>query len=165
MLLLLNCSLMVQTKRNQEKVVVTTICFYVSAKTEWKIKVCVRYKTRVLSPRWSKWGVRTAMLTSKLYFLLNISWLHVDGFSWNFYSRDSFDQTIKMRDQPYAKFKTACFVNYLVSLLTDVHETSKTGILLMRWLKWRVTSPMLTSKLHVLLNILAPCWWIFIRLP
>ena len=34
MLLLLKCSLMVQTKRNQEKVVVTKICFYGSAKTE-----------------------------------------------------------------------------------------------------------------------------------
>ena len=28
-------------KRNQEKVVVTKICFYGSAKIEWKIKVCV----------------------------------------------------------------------------------------------------------------------------
>ena len=28
---------MVQTERNQEKVVVTKICFYGSAKTEWKI--------------------------------------------------------------------------------------------------------------------------------
>ena len=26
------------------------------------------------------------------------------------------------------------------------------------------TNPMLTSKLHVLLNILATCWWIFMRL-
>ena len=36
-LLLLKCSLMVQTKRNQEKVVVTKICFYGSAKTKQKI--------------------------------------------------------------------------------------------------------------------------------
>ena len=32
---------MVETKRNQEKVVVTKICFYGAAKIEWKIKVCV----------------------------------------------------------------------------------------------------------------------------
>ena len=32
---------MVQTKRNQEKVVVTKIYFYGSTKTEWKNKVCV----------------------------------------------------------------------------------------------------------------------------
>ena len=32
---------MVQTERNQEKVVVTKICFYGSAKMEWKIKECV----------------------------------------------------------------------------------------------------------------------------
>ena len=36
---LLKCSLMVQTKSNQEKVVVTKICFYGSAKIEEKIKV------------------------------------------------------------------------------------------------------------------------------
>ena len=34
--------------------------------------------------------------------------------------------------QPYANFKTACFVKYLGSMLTDFHETSITGILLMR---------------------------------
>ena len=36
-LVLLKYNLMVQTKRNQEKVVVTKICFY--AKTKWKMKV------------------------------------------------------------------------------------------------------------------------------
>ena len=40
-LLVLKCSVMVQTKRNQEKVVVTKICFYDSTKIEWKIKVCM----------------------------------------------------------------------------------------------------------------------------
>ena len=32
---------MVETARNQEKVVVTKIFFYGSAKLEWKIKVCM----------------------------------------------------------------------------------------------------------------------------
>ena len=40
-LLILKCSLMVQRKGNQEKLVVTKICFYGSAKTEQKIKVCL----------------------------------------------------------------------------------------------------------------------------
>ena len=31
---------MVQTKSNQEKVIVTKICFYGSAKAEWTISVC-----------------------------------------------------------------------------------------------------------------------------
>ena len=53
-----------------------------------------------------------------------ISQLHGDGFSWDFYNRDPFNETIKM---------------------------------------W-VTKPMLTSELHVLLNILAPLWQIFMRL-
>ena len=74
---------MVQTERNQEKVVVTKICFYDSAKTEWKIKVCVME------------------------------------------DKDSVAKMIEMRGN----------------------------------------NPMLTSKLHVLLNILAPCIWIFMRLP
>ena len=34
--------------------------------------------------------------------------------------------------QPYASCKTICFVKYLGSFLTDFHETSITGILLMR---------------------------------
>ena len=38
--------------------------------------------------------------------------------------------------QPYADFKTAHFDKYLGSMLTDFHETSKTGILLMTWSKW-----------------------------
>ena len=63
----------------------------------------------------------------------------------------------------YANFKTACFVKYLS------WQTSKTGM--MRFsqdfynrdsfdeaVKMRGNSPMLTSKLHVLFNILAPCW-------
>ena len=32
---------MAQTKGNQEKVVVTKICFYGSAEIKWNIKVCV----------------------------------------------------------------------------------------------------------------------------
>ena len=40
-LLLLKWNLMVQTKRNQEKVVVTKICFYDSAKLEQEIKACL----------------------------------------------------------------------------------------------------------------------------
>ena len=33
---------------------------------------------------------------------------------------------------PYANFKTAHFVKYLSSMLTEFHETSIAGILLMR---------------------------------
>ena len=32
---------MVQTERDEEKVAFTKICFYDSAKIEWKIKVCM----------------------------------------------------------------------------------------------------------------------------
>ena len=39
---------------------------------------------------------------------------YVDGFSWDPYNRDSFDEVIEMRGKtPYANFKTACFVQYL----------------------------------------------------
>ena len=57
-LLLLKCSLMVQTKRNQEKVVVIKICFYGSAKREWKIKVC-HGKQGFCCQDDQKWGVTT----------------------------------------------------------------------------------------------------------
>ena len=39
-------------------------------------------------------------------------------------------------NKPYANFKTAHFVKYLSSMLTDFHETSRTEILLMRQLKF-----------------------------
>ena len=49
---------------------------------------------------------------------------------------DSFDEMIKMRGStPYANFKIVCLVKCLGSMLTDFHETSITGILLMRQLK------------------------------
>ena len=105
---------------------------------------------------------------------------------------------------PYANFKIAHFIKYLGSMLTDFHDTSITGLLLMRQLKWghqpyanfktahfdkylgfhvdrfwwhfynrgffqwddwnEGNSPILTSKLHILINISDPCWWIFTRL-
>ena len=62
---------MVQTKRNQEKVVVTEICFYGSVKTEQKIKVCVmQNKGSVV--QMIKMRGNNSMLTSKLHLLLNI---------------------------------------------------------------------------------------------
>ena len=79
---------MVQTKRNQEKVVVTKICFYGSAKTELKIKVCKQ----------------------------------------RFCCQDDQNEG----KQLYANFKTAHFVKYRSSMVTDIYETSINGILLMR---------------------------------
>ena len=51
---------MFQTKRNQEKWVVTKICFYGSAKIERKIKVCVMENKDSV-----------AKIISKLHILLN----------------------------------------------------------------------------------------------
>ena len=99
------------------------------------------------------------MPNSKLHVLLNISapcwwifmtFLYQGCFWWD-------DQNEGW--QPYANFKTACFVEYLSSMLINFHETSTTGILLMRQLKWVVT-----SKLPILLNISASAWEIFMRL-
>ena len=48
-------------------------------------------------------------------------------------SKGSFAKMVKMRGQQlYAYFKIALFVKYLGSLLSNFHETSRTGILLMR---------------------------------
>ena len=69
-----------------------------------------------------------------------------------------------MRGKTYAYFKTAHYVEYHGSMLMDFHETSMNRIVLMRWWKWGATATMLISNLHILLNIVAPCWWIFMRL-
>ena len=80
------------------------------------------------------------MLTWKLYVFLNIlapCWqiftrlLEKRFFWWDNQSKGQ---------QPYANIKTAPFVEYLGSMLTDFHETSITGIPLMRWSKWGVTA-------------------------
>ena len=70
-LLLLKCTLMVQMERNQEKVVVTKICFYGSTKTEWKIEVCDGRQG--FCCQMIKMRSNNPMLTSKLNVLLNIS--------------------------------------------------------------------------------------------
>ena len=106
---------MVQTERNQEKVVVTKICFYVSAKIEWKISVC-------------------------------------DGRQ-GFCCQDDQNEVL----QPYANVKTACFVKHLRSIfLQDFYNRDSFD----EMIKMRGNSPMLTSKQHILSNILAPCWQI-----
>ena len=71
------------------------------------------------------------MLTSQLHILLNISAL-----CWLIFTRCLKQGFFWWDDQnegqkPYANFKTACFVEYLASMLMDFHETSITGILLM----------------------------------
>ena len=62
---------MVQTKRNQEKVAVTKICFYGSARTDWNIKECMMEKNGSVAKRIKMRG-NNFMLTSKLHILLNI---------------------------------------------------------------------------------------------
>ena len=78
---------MVQTERKQEYVVVTKICFYGSAKTEWKIKVCAMENKGSVAKMIEMRG-NNSMLTSKLYFLSSAygwtfcnlpSWMSVCG--------------------------------------------------------------------------------------
>ena len=123
---------MVQKKRNQEKVVVTKICFYGSAKIEWKM--CVMENKGSVA-KMIKMRGNNSMLTFKTVFLLNIlapCWeifrrlLYQEFFCWDDWNEGQ---------QTYANFKAAHFVEYLSSMLMDFHETSKTGILLMRILK------------------------------
>ena len=76
---------MAQTKRNEEKVVVTKIYFYGSAKIEQKIKVCLMENKGSVAKMIKVRG-NNSMLTSKLHFLSNIL-AHVDGFSRDLYKR------------------------------------------------------------------------------
>ena len=71
-LLLLECSLMVQKKRNQENVVITKICFYGSAEIECRIKVCMMENKGSVA-KMIKMRGNNSMLTLKLHFLLNTS--------------------------------------------------------------------------------------------
>ena len=57
--------------KNQEKVVVTKMCFYGSAKIEQKIKVCVMENKGSVTKMIKMKGNNT-ILTSKLHFVLNI---------------------------------------------------------------------------------------------
>ena len=66
-LVLLKYNLMVQTKRNQEKVVVTKICFYGSAKIEQKSIACVMENKGSVA-RMMKMRGNNSMPTSKVYF-------------------------------------------------------------------------------------------------
>ena len=134
--------------------------------------------TWILLMRQSKWGATTL-----------ISWLILMDFYKPSLTGIPLIRQHNERQQPYANFKTAHVVKYIGSFLMDFHKTSITGILLMRWLKWGATTlnwkliliyfykpslegiplirqlimrgnnPMLTSKLHVLLNISASCWF------
>ena len=63
---------MVQTKRNQEEVVVTKICFHGSTKIEQNIKVCLMENKGSIA-KMIKMRGNNSMLTSKLLFLLNVS--------------------------------------------------------------------------------------------
>ena len=62
---------MVKTKKNQEKVVVTRICFYSSAKKNEKLKCVMENKGSVANI--IKVRGNSSMLISKPHALLNIS--------------------------------------------------------------------------------------------
>ena len=73
---------MVQTKRNQEKMVVTKICFYGSAKTEWTIKMCVMENKGSVAMLIEMRGNKS-MLTSELHLLSSaIGWAYCNHSSW-----------------------------------------------------------------------------------
>ena len=79
---------------------------------------------------------KSPILTVKLHVLWNILapcwWI-----LWDFYNRDSFDEMIQMRgNNPMLTSKWHIFVKYLDPMLMDFHQSSITGIFLMRWLKW-----------------------------
>ena len=61
-----------------------------------------------------------------------ISQLSVDGFSGDFYNRDSFDETIEMRGNNSLLTLKLFVFKYLSFMLMDFHETSITGFLLIR---------------------------------
>ena len=93
-----------------------------------------------------------------------ICWILLDGFPWDFYTRDSVDDTIEMRgNNPMLTSKLHVLLNFLTPswlIFTRFYNRDSFDERIER----KGNNPMLPSKLHVLLNISAPCWWIFIRL-
>ena len=113
--------------------------------------------------RLSKWEVTTLCYLQNCMFCL-ISWPYVNRFSWDFYNRDSFDETIKMSgNNPVLTSKLHVLLNILASswqiFMRPLYRNYFDEIIKM----WG-NNPIPSSKLHVLLNSLAPCWWIFVRL-
>ena len=102
-------------------------------------------------------GSNNPIIISKLHVLLNILAPLVDGFSQDFYNRDSSDEIIEMRGNNH-KLTSKLHVLFKISLIhvdgfsKDFYNRDS----LMRD-QIRGNNPMLTSKLHVLLNILDPC--------
>ena len=100
----------------------------------------------------------TLLLTTKLHILLDIlgpCWqifmtLLLQGFFWWDNQHEGW--------QPYANFKAALFVKYHSSMLMDFHKDFYNRDFFVETIKMRGNSPMLTTKLHIFLNILAPCW-------
>ena len=79
-----------------------------------------------------------------LCWLQNYVLLTISALCWQIFTRLLWQGFIWWDDwnegqQPYASFKTAHFVKYLNTMLTDFHDTSITGVLLMRWSKWGAT--------------------------
>ena len=72
---------MVQTEKNQDKVVVTKIYFYGSSKTGGKIKACVMEDKGSVAKMIEMKG-NNPMLTSKLHILLNFSAPYWWIFTW-----------------------------------------------------------------------------------
>ena len=89
----------------------------------------VKYLTSTLMDFHKTFYNRPSMLTSKLHIFLNTPYPCWQIFM-KLLQQASFDETT------HANFKTAHFLKYLGSLLMDFHETSITGILLIRQLKW-----------------------------
>ena len=69
-LLLLKCSLMVETKRNQEKMVVTKICFYGKKNEKWKL-VLLKYNLMVMTERKLEKEVN---VTNTMMYLPQVYW-------------------------------------------------------------------------------------------
>ena len=114
------------------------------------------------------------ILASKLYILFNIltplRWISLKLSEQGSLCQD--DQN--KGSQPYTNLKTVHFVQYLDSLKMNFLETCRTGFVLSQGLKRaplfvmrierRGHKPILTSKLYILINILTPFRWIFLRL-
>ena len=119
--------------------------------------------TGILLMRWSQWGVQPNANFKTAHFAKYLSSMSMD-FHETSIPRIPLMKWSNWGLTTYANFKTAQFVKYFSSMLMDFHETSYNRDSVDEMITMRCTTPMPTSKVHILLNIPAPCWWIFQRL-
>ena len=119
--------------------------------------------TGIILMRQLKWGAQSYANCNTACFVKYLGSMLM-YFTWDFYNRDSFDETIEIRcNNPMLTSKLYVLLNIWTpfdGFSWDFYNRDSFDEMVER----RGNNPMLTSKLYILLDTSAPCWSIFTRL-